>query len=133
MLIYGFTPTYAAGISIMAVIVASWLTPHKMGFSAIMEALALGARNMVMTGVLLCTVGLIVNVIATTGIGNTFSLMITQWANGSLIIAIALIALALAFFLITPWSNAVHLVAAVIFIAFFIFNLKQTPQENNFA
>ncbi|MCP4340729.1 MAG: TRAP transporter fused permease subunit [Desulfobulbaceae bacterium] len=94
MLIYGFTPTYAAGISITAVIVASWLTPNKMGFSAIMEALALGARNMVMTGVLLCTVGLIVNVIATTGIGNTFSLMITQWANGSLIIAIALIALA---------------------------------------
>ena len=94
MLIYGFTPTYAAGISITAVIVASWLTPNKMGFSAIMEALALGARNMVMTGVLLCTVGLIVNVIATTGIGNTFSLMITEWASGSLIIAIALIALA---------------------------------------
>lgn len=94
MLIYGFTPTYAAGISIIAVIVASWLTPNKMGFTAIMEALALGARNMVMTGVLLCTVGLIVNVIATTGIGNTFSLMITEWASGSLIIAITLIALA---------------------------------------
>lgn len=94
MLIYGFTPTYAAGISIVAVIVASWLTPNKMGFMAIMEALALGARNMVMTGVLLCTVGLIVNVIATTGIGNTFSLMITEWASGSLLIAIVLIALA---------------------------------------
>jgi len=94
MLVSGFTPTYAAGISIMAVIVASWLTPNKMGIRAIMEALALGARNMVMTGILLCSVGLIVNVIATTGIGNTFSLMITEWAGGSLIIAIGLIALA---------------------------------------
>lgn len=94
MLIYGFTPTYAAGISIVAVIVSSWLTPNKMGPTAIMEALALGAKNMVMTGILLCSVGLIVNVIATTGIGNTFSLMITEWAGGSLIIAIILIAIA---------------------------------------
>jgi TRAP transporter 4TM/12TM fusion protein len=94
MLIYGFTPTYAAGISIVAVIAASWLTPNKMGITAILEALALGAKNMVMTGVLLCAVGLIVNVIATTGIGNTFSLMITEWASGNLLIAIVLIALA---------------------------------------
>jgi TRAP transporter 4TM/12TM fusion protein len=94
MLIYGFTPTYAAGISILAVIVASWLTPNKMGVMAILEALALGAKNMVMTGILLCAVGLIVNVIATTGIGNTFSLMITHWADGNLLIAMILIALA---------------------------------------
>lgn len=94
LLIYGFTPTYAAGISILAVIAASWLTPNKMGITAILEALALGAKNMVMTGVLLCAVGLIVNVIATTGIGNTFSLMITHWADGNLLIAIILIALA---------------------------------------
>jgi TRAP transporter 4TM/12TM fusion protein len=94
MLIYGFTPTYAAGISILAVIASSWFTPNKMGINAVFEALALGARNMVMTGILLCSVGLIVNVIATTGIGNTFSLMITEWASGSLIVAISLIALA---------------------------------------
>jgi TRAP transporter 4TM/12TM fusion protein len=94
MLIYGFTPTYAAGISIVAVIASSWLTPNKMGVTAVLEALALGAKNMVMTGILLCAVGLIVNVIATTGIGNTFSLMITEWSNGNLLIAITLIALA---------------------------------------
>ncbi len=94
LLVIGFTPTYAAGISIMAIVVASWLTPNKMGIRAIFEALALGARNMIMTAILLCSVGLIVNVIATTGIGNTFSLMITNWAGHSLIIAIVLIALA---------------------------------------
>jgi TRAP transporter 4TM/12TM fusion protein len=94
LLVFGFTPTYAAGISILAVIVASWLTPNRMGPQAILEAFALGAKNMTMTAILLCSVGLIVNVIATTGIGNTFSLMITNWAGHSLIIAIVLIALA---------------------------------------
>jgi len=94
LLINGYTPTFAAGGSILAVIVSSWLTPNKMGPKAILEALALGARNMVMTAILLCSVGLVVNVIATAGIGNTFSLMITQWAGDSLIIAITLIALA---------------------------------------
>ncbi|MEE4313270.1 MAG: TRAP transporter fused permease subunit, partial [Desulfofustis sp.] len=94
LLIYGFTPTYAAGISIVAVIASSWITPNRMGLRGICEALALGARNMVMTAILLCSVGLVVNVIATTGIGNTFSLMITNWSGNSLLIAIALIALA---------------------------------------
>ncbi len=94
LLVVGFTPTYAAGISIMAVVVSSWLTPNKMGVMAILDALALGARNMIMTAILLCSVGLVVNVIATTGIGNTFSLMITNWAGNSLLIAIILIALA---------------------------------------
>lgn len=94
LLVYGFTPTYAAGISIVAVIASSWLTPNKMGPRKILEALALGARNMVMTAILLCSVGLVVNVIATAGIGNTFSLMITNWSGSNLLIAIALIGLA---------------------------------------
>ncbi len=94
LLIYGFTPTYAAGLSIIAVVASSWLTGNRMGPKAIIEAMALGARNMVMTAILLCSVGLIVNVISTAGIGNTFSLMINQWAGHSLVIAILLIALA---------------------------------------
>ena len=94
LLIYGYTPTYAAGFSIISVVVASWLTPNKMGLKSICDALALGARNMIMTAILLCAVGLIVNVIAMAGIGNTFSLMINDWANGNLFIAIILIALA---------------------------------------
>jgi len=94
LLIYGFTPTYAAGISIISVVVASWITPNRMGPKAIIEALAMGAQNMVMTAILLCSVGLIVNVIATAGVGNTFSLMINEWAGHSMMIALILIALA---------------------------------------
>ena len=94
MLVSGFTPVYAGAYAICAVVVTSWLTPIKMGPRAIADAFAMGANNMITTAVLLCTVGLIVNVIATAGIGNTFSLMITQWAGGSLLIAIVLVALA---------------------------------------
>lgn len=94
LLVNGYTPTYAAGYAILACIVASWLTPHRMGPRAILEALELGARNMIMTAVLLCAVGLIINVIATAGIGNTFSLMISNWAGGNLFIALILVAIA---------------------------------------
>ncbi len=94
LLVMGYTPVYAGVIAIVAVIVSSWFTPTKMGPRAILDALALGSRNMVMTAILLCAVGLIVNVIATAGIGNTFSLMISEWAGGSLLIAMVLVAVA---------------------------------------
>jgi TRAP transporter 4TM/12TM fusion protein len=94
LLIVGYTPTYAAGIAILFVIVGSWLSKTPMGPRAIAEALALGARNMIPTAVLLVGVGIVVNVIGTTGIGNTFSLMIVNWAGGSLLVTIILVALA---------------------------------------
>ncbi|MDN3610764.1 TRAP transporter permease [Vibrio ostreicida] len=95
LLVQGFTPTYAAGLSTISVVVASWFSKnHKMGVTAIIEALAQGAKNMATTAVLLVGIGLVVNVISTTGIGNTFSLMIGGWANGDLFLMIALIALA---------------------------------------
>ncbi|GLT17603.1 C4-dicarboxylate ABC transporter permease [Vibrio zhanjiangensis] len=95
LLIKGFTPTYAAGLAILSVIGSSWLSKHhKMGPKAIYEALAQGAKNMATTAVLLTGIGLVVNVISTTGIGNTFSLMIQQWASGDLLVMIVLIALA---------------------------------------
>jgi TRAP-type uncharacterized transport system fused permease subunit len=49
---------------------------------------------MITTGLLLVAVGLVVNVIAMTGVGNTLSLMIQQWAGGNLVIALVLVALA---------------------------------------
>ncbi|QHQ35855.1 TRAP transporter permease [Algicella marina] len=94
MLVSGYTPAYAAVFGILAVVASSWLTETRMGPKAVFEALAMGTRSMVLTAVLLCAVGLIVNVIATAGIGNTFSLMIANWANGNILLAIVLIGLA---------------------------------------
>jgi len=94
LLIAGFTPEYCAGAAILAVIASSWLTPNPMGPRAILEALSMGARNMVTAAMLLVSVGLIVMVVETTGIGNTLSIMLSDWADGNLLIALVLIALA---------------------------------------
>jgi len=95
LLIYGYSPTYSAGIATVAIILASYLTKNKrMGIKEILEALALGAQNMVVTGVLLIAVGIIVGIINISGIGITFSQLIMQWSGDSLLIAIVLIALA---------------------------------------
>jgi TRAP transporter 4TM/12TM fusion protein len=95
LLIYGFSPTYSAGIAIIAIVFSSYLTKNKrMGIKEIFEALALGSQNMVVTGVLLISVGIIVGIINISGIGITFSQLIMQWSGDSLLIAIILIALA---------------------------------------
>ena len=94
LLVSGFTPTYAAVIGIITVIVSSWLTKQPMGIKAVFEALEMGARNMITSAILLCAVGLVINVIVTAGVGNTFSLMIAEWSNGILLVAIVLIGLA---------------------------------------
>jgi len=95
LLIYGFTPTYSAGIAIVTIILASYLTKNKrMGIKEIMGAFALGAQNMVVTGVLLVAVGVIVGIINISGIGITFSQLIMEWSGNSLFIAIVLIAVA---------------------------------------
>ncbi len=95
LLIYGFTPTYSAGIAIVAIIASSYLTKHKrMGIKEILEAFALGSQNMVVTGILLIAVGIIVGVINISGVGITFSQLIMEWSGDSLLIAIVLIALA---------------------------------------
>ncbi|MDJ1009524.1 MAG: TRAP transporter fused permease subunit [Paracoccaceae bacterium] len=94
MLVEGFTPNYAAVFAIGAVIVSSWASANPMGPRAIFEAMANGAKAMVMTAILLVAVGIVVNVIATAGVGNTFSLMIADWSGGNILFAIVMIALA---------------------------------------
>ena len=95
LLIYGYSPTYAASIAIVTIVLASYLTKNKrMGVKEILEALALGSQNMVVTGVLLIAVGIIVGVINISGIGITFSQLIMEWSGNSLLIAIILVALA---------------------------------------
>jgi TRAP transporter 4TM/12TM fusion protein len=95
LLIYGFTPTYAAGISIVVIIAASYLTKTKrMNFKLILEALAQGSQNMVVTGTLLVSIGIIVGVINISGIGITLSQLIIEWSNNNLFIALMLVSVA---------------------------------------
>ncbi len=107
LLMAGVTPSYAACWAIAALIGTSWATsvlaiilpkgsfsPVTMGPKNIADALVSGVRSSIMTAVLLVAIGLMNNAIVTSGVGNGFSLMIAQWSQGSLVLAIVLIALA---------------------------------------
>ena len=93
-LMWGFTPGLAVGLAIVSIIVLSLISARPMGPRAIIGALSEGANNMMVTALLLITIGLLVNVINTTGAGNIFSLMVIKWSSGSLLILILLTALA---------------------------------------
>jgi len=107
LLLTGVTPDYAACWAILALIVTSWVIslaarllpkgifePVVMGPKRIGEALVSGVRASIMTAILLTAIGIMNNAIVTSGVGNSFSLMIAQWSQGSLALAILLIALA---------------------------------------
>ena len=91
---WGYTPTTAAAYAIVSVIGASWLSPAPMRWHDIFTATVNGTRNMIGIALLLVAVGIIINVVTTTGIGNAFSLMIVEWAQGNLLITLVLVALA---------------------------------------
>ena len=94
LLFTGIGPAYAAGAATAAVVIVSWISDMPMGPRRIVEALALGARTMAPTAVLLVGIGVMISAVATTGLGNVFSIMIEKWAGGSVAVALALIAIA---------------------------------------
>ncbi|WP_246066589.1 TRAP transporter permease [Aliiroseovarius halocynthiae] len=106
MLLSGVTPSFAACWAIAALIVTSWTTslltavmpkgmfkPVAMGPGKIAEALTSGIQSSIMTAILLVTIGIMNNAIVTSGVGNSFSLMIAQWSQGSMVLAIVLVGL----------------------------------------
>lgn len=94
-LMYGFTPTYSACVGIAAIVVSSWLNKRtRMGPKDILDALALGGKNIVTTGVILLCSGIVIGVVLLVGMGIKFSLLISAIAGNSLFITIILVALA---------------------------------------
>lgn len=94
LLVTGWTPTTSAAYAIISVIAASWLSSKPMRLPDVFDAIVAGVQTMVSTALLLVAVGIIINVVTTTGVGNAFSLMIVEWAQGSLLITLILVALA---------------------------------------
>ncbi len=107
LLMSGVTPSYAASWAIAALVLVSWgtwlvskiirkdgFTPILMDHRLITKAFLIGIKSSIMTGILLVVIGIMNNAIVTSGVGNGFSLMIAQWSQGSIVVAIALIGLA---------------------------------------
>ena len=93
-LVSGRTPTTSAAFAILSVIGASWISPKPMKLWDVFDAVVDGVKTMVSTALLLVAVGIIINVVTTTGVGNALSLMIVEWAQGSLLVTLVLVALA---------------------------------------
>ena len=95
LLMVGYTPTFSACAGIGAIVVASWFhRKTRMYPRDILDAMALGAKNMVSTGVILLCSGIVIGVVLMVGAGIKFSIMISTISGGSLFITIVLVALA---------------------------------------
>jgi TRAP transporter 4TM/12TM fusion protein len=92
MLAAGFTPTYTAGFAILAVVLSSWISKNnQMTLKNIIDALATGTFNMIPTGILLITAGIIIGTINMTGVSITFSHLIVEWSGANLLLALLLV------------------------------------------
>jgi TRAP transporter 4TM/12TM fusion protein len=95
MMLLGYSPGYAAVMATISCVAVSWLTTeYRMGFRQIFEALQEGAKNTLVIGATVGVIGIIVGVIALTGIGLRFSEIIFSLSGGNLPLAIFLIGIA---------------------------------------
>ncbi len=127
LLMSGVTPSYAASWAIAVLILVSWLNflvakilkrddfqPKIMNPTRISEAFMIGIRASILTGILLIAIGILNNSIVTSGIGNGFSLMIAQWSQGSIVLAIVLIGLASLFLGMGLPVTAAYIILAIL-------------------
>jgi TRAP transporter 4TM/12TM fusion protein len=95
LLVRGFTPTYAACVSMLSIVVVSWFRKKtRMGWRDILDALYIGAKNSVSTAAILICAGIVIGIVGITGVGVTFSGMIIDLSGGHLFWAIILVMLA---------------------------------------
>lgn len=115
LLVSGYTPTYAAIISIVAVVVSSWIRKEtRMGLKEIADAMILGTRNMVGTGILLLVAGIIVGIITLTGLGITLSIMVTSLTSNNVFLLYLFTALAALFLGMGLPVTASYIVLAIL-------------------
>ncbi|MEM6487069.1 MAG: TRAP transporter fused permease subunit [Pseudomonadota bacterium] len=87
-LFVGYSVIRAGTLAIVSAAVVSWLTPHAMGPRRIVEALGEGARMSIQIIVVCACAGIIVGVIALTGVGARFSALLFDLAQASTLLAL---------------------------------------------
>lgn len=95
LMIMGRSPGFSAFWATLSCVILSWLRKEtRMGPKQIWEAILTGANNTLIIGATLGVIGIIVGTIALTGVGLKFSDIIISLAQGNLLAAIFLVALA---------------------------------------
>ncbi len=87
-LFMGYSVIRAGTLAMAAAAVVSWLTPYRMGPKQILYALEIAARMSLQLVAVCAAAGVIVGVIALTGIGTRFSSMLLGLAGQSQLIAL---------------------------------------------
>jgi TRAP transporter 4TM/12TM fusion protein len=89
MLLMGYSVFRAGSVGIIAAVIASWLSgrEHAMGPKAIVDTLAMSAREAVQLVAICACAGIVVGVIALTGLGGRFSNMVLGIAGESKFLA----------------------------------------------
>ena len=87
-LFMGYSVIRCGTLAMMTAAVVSWLTPHKMGPVQLFQALDNGARMVLQLVAVCATAGIIVGVIALTGIGSRFSTVLLALADQSQLLAL---------------------------------------------
>ncbi len=115
LLTRGVTPERAAVYSILATVAVSWLRREtRMGLRAIWEALVDGARSALFVGALTGAVGVLIGVLALTGIGIRFSYIVVALAGGKLWLTLLLVAVSTLVLGLALPITATYLIVAVI-------------------
>jgi len=86
-LFMGYSVIRAGTLAMAAAAVASWLTPHRMGVRAILYAFEIAARMSLQLIAVCAAAGIIVGVIALTGIGTRFSSLLLGLADQNQLLA----------------------------------------------
>ena len=87
-LFMGYSVIRAGTLALVSAAVVSWLTPHWMGPRAILGALALSARMVIPLVAVCACAGIVVGVIALTGIGARFASLLLNIADNSQFLAL---------------------------------------------
>lgn len=84
----GYSVIRAGTLAMAAAAVVSWLTPHRMGVKEVLFALQIAAKMSLQLVAVCAAAGIIVGVIALTGIGTRFSSLLLGLADQNQVIAL---------------------------------------------
>ncbi|WP_240948524.1 TRAP transporter permease [Bacillus sp. RO1] len=88
-LVMGYSVIRSGTISIIACLVVSWIHPsNRMGLKKVLHALELGMKNTIQLLAVCACAGIIVGVIALTGVGQRFSSLLLSIADNNMLIAL---------------------------------------------
>ena len=118
-LISGYAPGTAAVYGIVTAIALSWLNPEtRLGPARIWEALVEGGKASLYVAALTGAVGVLIGVLALTGIGIRFSYILVDVAGKNLPIALLLLAVATLVLGLALPITATYLMVAVVAVPF---------------